>query len=118
MAFLTVPDLQLFAPSIDAGKAQEMIDDATALATLVAPCIAVAEFANTAAVKAILRSAILRWDEAGTGAVSQQTAGPFGQTYDTRQERRSMFWPSEVVQLQGLCTTAGSGSYTVSLAGP
>ena len=115
MAFLTTDDLLPFA-TIDEAKAQAMIDDAEAMAVLAAPCIAAVGFTNSAAVKAILRGAVLRWNEAGTGALQAQTAGPFGQTLDTRQERRGMFWPSEITQLQGLCS---SGSvYTTSLAGP
>ena len=109
--FLTVSDLLVFAPDIEQAKAQEMIDDATALASLVAPCIQAVGFSNGPAVKAILR-----WHEAGTGAFQQQTAGPFGVQVDTRQARRGMFWPSEITQLQSLC--AAGTSYTVSLAGP
>lgn len=114
--FVIVADLQVFSPDIDLVKAQGMIDDATALAVLAAPCIDDVTFTNTAAVKAILRAAILRWNEAGTGALSAQTAGPFGQTLDTRPDRKGMFWPSEIVQLQSLC--ASGSSYTLSMAGP
>lgn len=115
--FLTVEDLAPFA-TIEATKAQAMIDDAEAMAVLAAPCITGDTFANTAAVKAILRGAVLRWNEAGTGALQQQQAGPFGQTLDTRLERRGMFWPSEITQLQNLCSTNQGGAYTTSLAGP
>ena len=115
--FVTVADLLKFAPDLDEYKAQEMIEDATALAALAAPCINDDAFANDVAVRAILRGAILRWNESGSGAVQSVQSGPFGQTLDTRQERRSLFWPSEIVQLQGLCSVGGS-SYTVSLAGP
>jgi hypothetical protein len=95
-------DLDPFA-EIDPVKAQAMIDDALALAARVAPCLTDAEFAYEDAAKAILRGAILRWHDAGTGAVQQQTAGPFGMQVDTRQQRRGMFWPSEINQLQDLC---------------
>jgi hypothetical protein len=117
MTFLTVDDLTPFA-TIEETKAQAMIDDAEAMAVLAAPCITADEFANTAAVKAILRGAVIRWNEAGSGALQAQTAGPFGQTLDTRQERRGMFWPSEIVQLQGLCSALDGSVYTLSLAGP
>jgi len=113
--FLTPDDLEVFA-SINFDKAQAMIDDADAMALLIAPCISSPGFAYGPAVKAVLRGAVLRWNEAGTGALQQQTSGPFGQTLDTRQERRGMFWPSEIVQLQSLCATGGS-AYTLSLAG-
>ena len=114
---ITVADLTPFSPNIDATKAQAMIDDALALAARVAPCINDDTFAYPEAAKAILRGAILRWDEAGTGALQAQTAGPFGQTLDTRQQRRGMFWPSEISDLTALCSSS-STSYTTSLAGP
>jgi hypothetical protein len=99
---LTPADLVPFA-EISEAKAQAMIDDALAYAALVAPCILDDDFEYAAAAKAILRGAVLRWNEAGTGALQQQTAGPFGETYDTRQARRGMFWPSEIEALQQLC---------------
>lgn len=99
---LTPADLAPFA-TIDTAKAQAMIDDALALAARVAPCITSADFEYDAAAKAILRGAILRWNDAGNGALSQQGAGPFQMTVDTRQPRRGMFWPSEIQQLQELC---------------
>ena len=117
MAFLDPIDLAPFA-SIDEAKAQAMIDDAEAMAVLAAPCITADGFTHTDAVRAILRGAVLRWNESGTGALQAQTAGPFGQTLDTRQERRGMFWPSEIVQLQSLCAGAEGGVYSISLAGP
>lgn len=116
-AFLDVSDLEAFA-TIDAAKAAAMIEDAEAMALLAAPCIAAGGFAYGSAVRAILRGAVLRWNDSGSGALQAQTAGIFGQTLDTRQERRGMFWPSEIVALQGLCANAHGGAYTVSLAGP
>jgi len=114
---ITVSDLLPFSPDIAPEKAQAMIDDALALAARVAPCITDADFAYPEAARAIIRGAILRWDEAGTGAMTQQSAGPFAQTLDTRQQRRGMFWPSEINDLTALCSSS-STSYTTSLAGP
>lgn len=114
--FLTPGDLAPFA-TIDEAKAEEMITDATAMATLAAPCLAAysdLDDAQRAAVRAILRGAILRWHEAGSGALAAQQAGPFGMTVDTRQQRRGMFWPSEIEQLQSVCTRTGEGgAFTV-----
>ena len=101
-SIITLDDLTPFA-DIDATKAQAMIADALAMAARVAPCINNTDFAYPDAAKAILRAAILRWHEAGTGALQSQTAGPFGMQVDTRQQRRGMFWPSEIQQLQELC---------------
>ena len=115
--FLTVEDLAPFA-DIESVKANAMIDDAEAMALLAAPCIAGDGFAYGSAVKAILRGAVLRWNDSGSGALQAQQAGPFGQTLDTRQERRGMFWPSEIVSLQSLCADSQGGVYSTSLAGP
>lgn len=122
--FVQPADLTPFA-SIDPVKAAAMIEDAEAMASLVAPCLAQPAdltAGQRAAVKAILRGAILRWHDAGSGAVQSQTAGPFSQSLDTRQTRRSMFWPSEIEQLQELCGGKGNeGAFsidTVSAAGP
>jgi hypothetical protein len=83
-----------------------MIDDALALAVQVAPCITAADFAYEGAAKAILRGAVLRWHEAGTGAFQARSVGAVSEQYDTRQQRRGMFWPSEISQLQDLCRDA------------
>ncbi len=114
---VVLADLSPFA-AIDAVKAQAMIDDALALAARVAPCILEAEFTYDAAAKAVIRGAILRWNEAGTGAASSLQAGPFGQTLDTRQTRKGMFWPTEIEQLQELCRgDALLGAFNVDTVG-
>ena len=74
---LTVDDLIPFAPDIEPGKATAMIDDALALAAVVAPCILEDTFTAAGAAKAILRGAVLRWHDAGAGAIVSQSAGPF-----------------------------------------
>lgn len=107
--FISPEDLTPFA-DIDEVKATAMIEDAEAMALLAAPCLAEGpEAPKIAAAKAILRGAILRWHDAGTGVVQQTQVGPFGQSLDTRQVRKGMFWPSEIEQLQGLCATAEKG---------
>lgn len=131
--FLLPVDLEPFA-TIDAAKAAAMIEDAEAMAVLTAPCLpsllvpaegetaaqAALRTAKLGALKAILRGAILRWDEAGTGAHSstQETVGPFSQTLstDTRQQRRGMFWPSEIEQLQSLCAVTAAKAFVVDTA--
>lgn len=108
---LTPTDLAPFADIPDT-KAQAMIDDATAMATLVAPCLASDSGVTLSAsqegtVRAVLRRAVLRWNEVGTGAVSQSTSGPFSQSVDTtRVASKSLFWPSEIADLQAVCRAA------------
>ncbi len=122
--FITVEDLEAFVPDIDQAKAEEMIADAEALAMLAAPCLKDTDFQNDkayqGAVKAVLRGAILRWDDSAVGAVTQVGAGGFQQSTDTRVPRRSMFWPSEIDQLRKLCTQytgeQKGGAYTVDTA--
>lgn len=110
---LTPDDLTPFA-NIDTSKALAMIDDALAMAAVVAPCINDETFAYEAAARAILRGAIIRWNDSGSGALSQQGAGPFQVSYDNRQPRRSLFYPSEISQLQDLCKESGTEqAYTV-----
>jgi hypothetical protein len=84
-----------------------MIENALAMAAIVAPCITAGGFAHRAAAKAIFRGAVLRWHEAGSGAAVSQTTLSYGQTIDTRQPRKGMFFPSELDQLLKLCRPAG-----------
>ncbi|ADG96561.1 conserved hypothetical protein [Segniliparus rotundus DSM 44985] len=113
---ITPADLAPFAV-IEEPKALAMIADALAMARLVAPCVDKDDFPFADAAKAVIRGAILRWEESGSGAISQQTAGPFGQTLDTRSPRRGMFLPSEIEQLQKMCRNASSsGAFSIDTA--
>lgn len=106
--FLDPSDLANFA-EIESGKAGDMIEDAEAQAFLIAPCIAdlTVDSLKFKAVKAILRAAILRWNNAGDGGVTttQDGAGPFQQmtVLDNTKTRIGAFWPSEIERLQSVC---------------
>jgi len=132
MAFIIPADLTPFA-TIDAAKADAMIADAESMAILAAPCLpglatapdgetpeaGALRLAKLAAVKAILRGAILRWEDAGSGATqtNQEQIGPFGAQTAFTPARKSMFWPSEIEQLQGICSSGEKGSaYTLDTA--
>lgn len=113
MPLIEPADLAPFA-TIPADRSAAMIADATAMAVRAAPCLADDGFPHGDAARAILRAAILRWHEAGVGALSSETIGPYSYQTDTRQTRRGMFWPSEITQLQDLCRTGeASGAYAV-----
>lgn len=121
MDLITLDDLAPFA-DIPADKAKAMIIDAEATAVRVAPCLSDPSFPHRDAAKAILRRAILRWNEVGvSGAVTSQTAGPFSQTMTT-QPSHGLLWPSEITDLQKLCKEAsGKGrafTVTPSFASP
>lgn len=103
---LSATDLQLFVPALSTEKADEMIAGAIARAARVAPCILADSFPNDAAAKDIIRGALIRAAEAGSGAVQQKTTGPFATTIDTRTPQRTLFWPTEITELQELCKQA------------
>lgn len=115
---ITPADLAPFA-EIEPTKANAMIEDAMADASRVAPCINDADLSavKVSQFKSVLRGAVLRWNEAGTGALQSQQAGPFGQTLDTRQTRRGMFWPAELESLRNICKGAPTGAYSVDTVG-
>lgn len=93
--------------------ADQMIDDAEAQAMLAAPCLSGTEAPLTviqiAAVVSLLRGAILRWNDAGSGARQSITTGPFSETTDTTVRRSGMFWPSEITSLQSICSDGQKG---------
>jgi hypothetical protein len=113
---IVASDLSAFA-TIPKAKADEMIEDALGQAEIFAPCIFEDSFAKQRAAKSILRGAILRWNEAGTGAIVGQSAGIYGQTVDTRQPRRAMFYPSEIDALRKLCRSDDDtgGAFAIDL---
>ena len=102
---------------------ETMVAGANAKASRVAPCLTwdgtvvdqpVPTADNLAEAKLVLIGAVKRWSDAGAGAVSSQTAGPFGQTLDTRQRTGYHLWPSEINDLQSICKAGGSsGAFSV-----
>ena len=117
--YLEPEDLAPFV-TIESAKAAEMIADAEAMAASVAPCLSdvnvVLSDTQRSVVKAILRRAVLRWNEVGTGAVTQQSAGPFQQSLDTtRSAPKSLFWPSEIADLQAVCRDSDTTRRAFSL---
>lgn len=100
------------------------VDGANARASRVAPCLANEDATDDqiAEAKLILIGAVIRWSQAGAGALQSQAAGPFSMTVDTRQRGGFNLWPSEITQLQDICKngtekkafavdTAGCGVY-------
>ena len=114
---ITLDDLRPFAPDIDEEKAEAMIEDAVALAVRVAPCLRdpnVDEDTRLAA-RAIIRSAILRWNDQGTGTLQTLNADVFGVRYDNRTPRTAGgFLRQEIRDLAGLC--GRTGAFSINLA--
>jgi hypothetical protein len=122
---ITVDDLPAAVQAAELVDA--MVAGANAKASRVAPCLTWdgAEDSDTPApsedslaeARLVLIGALKRWTETGAGALSSQTAGPFGVTVDTRQRTGFNLWPSEIEQLQAICA-AGSdtsaGAYSIT----
>lgn len=120
MDLLTSDDLAPFA-TIESDKADALVAAAVAMACISAPCLADPDTLTDiqlAAAKAVLLFAVLRWNESGSGALSQQTVGPFGVTYDTRSDRRPLFRPTDIGELQKICkgATTDGGAFSVDTA--
>lgn len=100
----------------------ELVDDlvagANAKAARVAPCLISTDPAPTDAMLAearlTLMGAVKRWAESGAGALAAQTAGPFSQTIDTRSRTGFNLWPSEIQDLQAICSTGTVGRQAFS----
>lgn len=96
---------------IDATEATQltlMVDGANAMGSRVAPCLDLTPSAGQLAeARIVLVGAVRRWAESGPGAFTQQVAGPFSVSTDTRQRAGFALWPSEITQLQDICASGG-----------
>ena len=128
------PDMVVVGEAGDGVAAVALVErmgaGATARASRVAPCLAGTGAAaptedQLAEARLVLVGAVRRWYEAGNGALSAQSAGPFSQTIDTRQRTGYNLWPSEIEALQQVCSAGSVGreafsvdtATTTSLAG-
>lgn len=117
MAIIDVTDLPTALQSAE--MVQLMVDGANARAARVAPCLVALDPVPTAdqlaEARLVLVGAVKRWAETGAGALASQTAGPFGQTIDTRQRTGFALWPSEINALQDICTTTDTSASAFSI---
>lgn len=97
---------------------EAMVAGANAQASRVAPCLVSDDPEPTAdqvaEARLVLIGAVKRWAETGTGAFTQQTAGPFSVSTDTRQRVGYRLWPSEIESLQDICSTGPTGRQAFS----
>lgn len=107
MPIITTEDVPEVVAAVGAARAEVMVAGANARAERVAPCLVATDPAPSpgqlAEAALVLIGAVIRWSQAGSGAVSQQTAGPFGITVDNRQKGGFGLWPSEITDLQNIC---------------
>jgi hypothetical protein len=96
----------------------QMVDGANAKASRVAPCLTwtgtpteepAPSADQLAEAKLVLIGAVQRWADTAAGALQSQTAGPYAVTIDTRQRRGFNLWPSEIEDLQDICSSGSTG---------
>ena len=117
-SIIEVTDLPASIQSAD--SVELMVAGANAKASRVAPCLADTPTDDQLAeAKLVLVGAVKRWAEAGAGAFSQQSAGPFQVSTDTRQRTGFNFWPSEIEALQDICSEIGTAAaFSIDTAPP
>lgn len=53
--------------------------------------------------KDVVRSAILRWNDRGSGAIVSRNAGEYGETLNRADDKRALYRPGEIRDLQAVC---------------
>lgn len=117
MDIISVTDLPTSLQSVD--MVLDMVAGANAKAARVAPCLVATDPAPSgdtiAEARLILLGAVKRWAEAGAGALQSESAGVFSRTFDTRQRGGFNLWPSEINDLQAICSTGSVGREAFSI---
>lgn len=122
MNIITVIDLPAALQSAE--LVETMVAGANARALRVAPCLSwdgsvtdqpAPTSDQLAEAKLVLIGAVKRWAEAGAGSLQSQTAGVFSMTTDTRQRTGYHLWPSEITDLQAICSTGTAGRQAFSI---
>lgn len=113
MAQIITPiDVASHTTGLSESDVATLVDGINAKASRVAPCLAGNPSSDLLAeARLVLIGAVKRWAEAGSGAFSQQTAGPWSVSTDTRQKASGFtLWPTEVAELRELCADSGDSS--------
>lgn len=116
--FLTSADLTEFVPApLKTALADALIEDAEAMALIVAPCLnPIDDLTATqkAAVKAVLRQAVVRRYTAGDGTLTMEMAGAF-QYQNSINPAGNTLWPSEIERLKLICSSSGRGAAIIDV---
>lgn len=102
-----------FANLVSPELLQIMVDGANASASRVAPCLESPTPDQLAEARLILIGAVIRWTQAGSGAVVQHSASAFSETIDTRQKGGYNLWPSDITRLQDLCGSDTRSAFSI-----
>jgi len=118
---LTWEDLKVFEPDIPEELANAMVATVWSRAQKLAPCLTAVDpdpnplddAVDLETVKDILRSAVLRWNDSGSGAVTSRTAGDYSENFAS--SGGGLFRPGEIADLRTLCGgRAGQKASTIS----
>lgn len=117
---LTWEDLKVFEPDIPEDLANAMIATVWSRAQKLATCLTAVtpdpnpldDDVDRETVKDILRSAVLRWNDSGSGAVTSRTAGDYSENF--AHSGGGLFRPGEIADLRSLCgARAGQKASTI-----
>lgn len=115
MLTITPDELRALRPSIDVTTAAAAIRSAIGRAVSIAPClVTLTDEDRLEAARSIVLDALVRRIDGGSGVVTQQTAGPFGQSIGATS-LANLFTAQERADLRGLCGSAGRAR-TISTA--
>lgn len=104
------------ASKLDQEDLQLLLDGLNARASRLAPCLAENPTPDQLAeAKVVLVGVTQRWVNAGAGAFQSQTAGPFSVAVDTRERGGYTLRPTEIDELQAICSTGDSGPKAFSV---
>lgn len=119
MALLTPGDFGDKLSGLTTEEAEQVIEDAEALALLYAPCIANPQFNNIAAAKAIIRKAVIYDYEASSARRQTEQTGPYSITNFAPTRSGTFYSPSQIEALKALCKQPPlAGAYSVQLEYP
>lgn len=120
MEIITASDLALhpdITGEVDLVRASALISTVVARAARFAPCLLSPDFSAVDAARGVLLDVVARRYNSIVPGISRSHAeGPFSESYDTRGVPAVTFWPSEVAELQAMCSAQPDALQRVPLS--
>lgn len=121
---LTWVEVKVFSEDISEELTNAMIATVWSRAQTLAPCLKVEapdpnpldDPTNVEVVKSVLRAAVLRWDETGSGGVTSRRANEYQESLS--EYSGGLFRPDEIATLRALCTDYRSQKANTILTAP
>lgn len=121
LPILTPADIQKFDDSLPDDVVQDMINTVAARVVKMCPALRLplddpanplADDVSSEVLKDVMRAAVLRWAERGSGAVREQGSGDFSQSLVV--DRAGLFRPNEIRDIADVCGNARAHAQTAS----